>query len=120
MLAPAGIGVEPRIHHAGLDVLHCRAEIVPEVLFHDAEDQRAAVGGLEQIVHRPDMRARIGILTYAVAQRGAEQSRFVKAQVQLGAAAAAVALVQCCEYGDSAEAAALHVRDRYARSRRLA
>src|SRR5487761_2396699 len=66
------------------------------------------------------MRARIGMLGDAMAHCGAEQARFMQAQVELRAFAGPAALMQRRQDGDGAEAAALHVGDRYARARRLA
>src|SRR5487761_1984390 len=65
------------------------------------------------------MRARIGMLGDAMAQGGAEQARFIQAQVELRPFAGAAALMQRRQDRDGAEAAALHVGDRYARARRF-
>src|SRR5487761_1979413 len=44
VLAPAGIGIEFRIHLRRLERLHRGTEVVPEMLLDDAEDEYAAVG----------------------------------------------------------------------------
>ena len=51
-------------------------EVLPEVLFQDAERQALAVGGFEDIVHRKKVCARIDLAIQAVAHGAQEECRF--------------------------------------------
>src|SRR5207247_133367 len=58
-------------------------EVLPEVLFEDAERQAPAVRGLEDVVDREEMRSRIDVRVEAVAPRGHETRRLEQRTIQV-------------------------------------
>src|SRR5919204_2395688 len=60
-------------------------EVLPEVLFQYAERKALAVGRVEDIVHRKEMRSRVDLAIEAVAHRGQKKGRLEQRQIQVRA-----------------------------------
>src|SRR5712671_1296622 len=58
-------------------------EVLPEVLFQDAQRKAPAVRALEDVVHREDVRARIDLRLQAVAHRGPEEARLEEGYIEV-------------------------------------
>src|SRR5947209_15670763 len=77
-------------------------EVLPEVLFEDAERKALAVARLEDVVHRKDVRLGIDLRIEAVAHRREEEGAFEQRQIEIRA----LALMQRGENRDRGKGAA--------------
>src|SRR5947209_15464182 len=110
MRAPRPIGGEALVSKLRREL----DEVLPEVLLQDAERQALAIGGLEDVVHRKEMRARIGVALEAMAHGAEEERRLDEGQIEISA----LALAHGSENGDGGEGAPCHVGDGERRARR--
>src|SRR5581483_2639564 len=108
--APLGIAREALIR----ELRRKAQEVLPEVFFQDAKRQALAIRGLEHIVHREEMRARIDVAIEAVAHGGEEKGGLEERQIEI----CAFALAQRRQQRDRGKGAARHVGDRQRRARR--
>src|SRR5881396_3195014 len=109
MGAALGIGSEALI----LELRHEAHEVLPEMFLQYSQGETSAIRGLEDIVHREEMRTRVDRGIEAVAHGAEEERRLEQRQIQIRA----LAFAQRGEDGERGKGAARHVGDWQGRAR---